>query len=373
LLVPLLIIGVLALIVLPGLAAPVLGLADFILAYLVDLLAALSHRTPAAFDVPRITAFSAGICALMVVIMIWPRPLAARASLLLLLLVPAVIIETRSVSPELRVVVMDVGQGLAVLLQTPGYAVLYDTGPRYRRGDAGHRIVVPVLRYFGVTELEHLIVSHGDADHAGGVRSVLSFYPEAGLAASVRLAVPAERFQPCRAGQHWRRDGISFRILHPVPAGESGPWSENDASCVLLVQSAQAGLLLPGDIEQRAERRIIASGMLPEVDLVVAPHHGSRTSSTPPFIAATRPDFVVFSAGYRNQWRFPASDVQNRWLAVDACALTTGYTGALVFETNDGGSLRLVKRYRLDKARIWSEKGSDGESTPRCRALTSTN
>jgi competence protein ComEC len=233
--------------------------------------------------------------------------------------------------------------------------------------------VVPVLRYFGVTELEHLIVSHGDADHAGGVRSVLSFYPEAGLAASVRLAVPAERFQPCRAGQHWRRDGISFRILHPVPAGESGPWSENDASCVLLVQSAQAGLLLPGDIEQRAERRIIASGMLPEVDLVVAPHHGSRTSSTPPFIAATRPDFVVFSAGYRNQWRFPASDVQNRWLAVDACALTTGYTGALVFETNDGGSLRLVQRYRLDKARIWSEKGSDGESTSRCRALTSTN
>jgi len=371
--VPLLIIGVMALIVLPDLAAPVLGLADFILAYLVEFLAVLSHRTPAAFDVPYFTAFSAGICALMAVMMIWPRPLAARTPLLLLLLVLAVIVETRRVSPELRVVVMDVGQGLAVLLQTPGYAVLYDTGPRYRRGDAGHRIVIPVLRHFGVTDLEHLIVSHGDDDHAGGVRSVLSAYPQAGLAASVRLAVPTERFQLCRAGQHWRRDGISFRILHPAPTGESGPWSENDASCVLLVQSAQASLLLPGDIEQRAEHRIIAGGTLPVVDLVVAPHHGSRTSSTPSFIAVTRPDFVVFSAGYRNQWRFPAPDVQNRWLAADACALTTGHTGALVFEANDGGSLRLVRRYRLDEARIWSEEGSAGELSPRCRALTSTN
>jgi len=291
----------------------------------------------------------------------------------MLLLVLAVSAAIRLEAPALRVVIMDVGQGLAVLLQTPGYAVLYDTGPSYRHGDAGRRIVLPVLRHFGVTQLEHLIVSHGDADHAGGVGSILSAFPEAGLSASARLDVPSERFLACRAGQYWQRDGISFRFLHPGPASESGPWSENDASCVLLVQSAKVGLLLPGDIERRAERRIVASGTLPAVDLVVAPHHGSRTSSSPSLVAATRPDFVVFSAGYRNRWRFPATGVVDRWLAVGACALMTGHSGALVFETNGSDELRLVKRYRPDAARIWNETGDFDLLSARCRPSASTN
>jgi competence protein ComEC len=371
--VPLLMIGIMLLIVLPELASPVLRLVDAILNYLVGFLAVLSHRTPAAFDVPEFTALTAGACGVMALVLIWPRPLPARNPALMLLIALTAIAATRSVAPGLRVVVMDVGQGLAVLLQTPDYAVLYDTGPRYRDGDAGRSIVIPVLRHFGVTQLEHLIVSHGDADHAGGVRSILSVYPQAGLTASARLDVPAERFYPCRAGQYWHRDGIRFQFLHPGPADESEPWSENDASCVLLVQTAQAGLLLSGDIERRAERRIVAGGTLPVVDLVVAPHHGSRTSSSPSFVAATRPDFVVFSAGYRNRWRFPAPEVLDRWLAFGACALTTGHTGALVFETNSSGSLLLVKRYRLDEARIWNETGPFDLLTSRCRPSDSTN
>ncbi len=373
--VPLLIVGVIALIVAPALASPVLGLADFILSNVIVLLEGLNRWAPIAVDLPEVPGLVAAICAIIVAVLIWPPPLPARISAVMLLLGLAALAGsgTRQASPALRIVVMDVGQGLAVLLQTPGHAVLFDSGPRYRRGDAGRSVVVPVLRYFGVSQLDHLIISHGDADHVGGARSVLAAYPEAIFTAPERLDVPSDRFRTCRAGQHWRHDGVSFRFLHPGQEADSGTWSENDASCVLLVQSAHVGLLLPGDIEQHAERWLVASGTLPAVDLVVAPHHGSRTSSTQTFVAATQPDFVVFSAGYQNQWRFPAPDVQGRWVAGNACALTTGDAGALVFEAHGTGPLQLVKRYRLDEARVWNETDPAGPATRRCRPWDSTN
>ena len=373
--VPLLILGVIALVAVPPLAGPLLGTADFILARIMAFLGGLDGwaANAAAVDVPAVSAWVAGAGMVIAVVLIWPRPLPARMRILALLVVLAVFAGTRQVTPSLRIVVMDVGQGLAVLLQMPGYAVLFDTGPRYRHGDAGRSVVVPALRFFGVRSLDRLIVSHGDADHAGGARSVLAAYPEAELMAPERLDVASDRFRPCRAGQQWQRGDVNFRFLNPGRATDVGNGSENDASCVLLVQSAHLGLLLPGDIEQRAERRLVARGALPVVDLVIAPHHGSRTSSTPAFVAATRPAFVVFSTGYRNHWRFPAPDVLARWLSVDACALTTGDSGALVFEAQGEGPLRLVTQYRLDAGRIWNEAGPDGAATRGCRSISATN
>ncbi len=373
--VPLLIIGVLALIVAPPLAGPVLGLADFILAQVISFLEVLNRWPLIAIsvDMPGLPGLVAATSVVIAAVLIWPRPLPARMPMTVLLLALAIFAATRTSAPALRVVVMDVGQGLAVLLQTPGHTVLFDTGPRYRRGDAGRSVVLPVLHHFGVTRLDRLIVSHGDADHVGGARSVLTIYPEAELFAPERFDLPAARFRTCRTGQHWLRDGVSFRILHPGPEADSRPWSENDASCVLLVQLPGASLLLPGDIEQRAERWLVTSGALPAVDLVVAPHHGSRTSSTASFVAATRPEFVVFSAGYRNQWGFPAPDVQQRWSSGDACTLTTGDLGALVFEADDDGPLRLVMRYRLDDAHIWNERTPVRLAQRGCLPPASTN
>jgi len=373
--IPLLLIAVMALIVAPSLAGPVLRLADFILVQVVTLLESLNRREWIAIpiDMPGLPGIVAATGCVIAAALIWPRPLPARLPMVGLLLALALIAATHTPTPALRVVVMDVGQGLAVLLQTPGHAVLFDTGPRYRRGDAGRSIVLPVLHHFGVTRLDQLIVSHGDADHVGGARSVLAVYPEAEFLSPERLDVAARHFRPCRAGQHWLWDGVSFRVLHPGPEADSGPWSENDASCVLLVELPGAAILLPGDIERRAERWLAMSGVLSAVDLVIAPHHGSRTSSTAAFVAATRPRYVVFSAGYRNQWGFPAPDVRQRWSSDGACALTTGDLGALVFETSNGEPLRLVTRYRLDEARVWSELTSVERMEPGCRPLASTN
>ncbi len=373
--VPLLIVGVIALLVVPPFAGPILQMADFILAHIIAFLDALNRwdSIVIAPDLPGVSGWISAIGVLIAVVLIWPRPLPGRMQAIMLLSACAALGTTRNTEPALRVVVMDVGQGLAVLLQMPDHAVLFDTGPRYRRGDAGRSIVIPVLRYFGVTTLDRLIVSHGDDDHFGGARSVLAAYPEVEFLAPVRLEVPAKRFDLCRVGQSWQYDGVLFRFLHPGQADGPGTWSENDASCVLLVQSAHVGLLLPGDIEHQAEQLLVASGALPAVNLVIAPHHGSRTSSTRAFIAGTRPDFIVFSAGYRNQWRFPVPEVVNRWTSGGACALTTGNSGALVFEAHGVGPLRLVRRYRPDDARVWSESSSVGQMTPHCRSITSTN
>jgi competence protein ComEC len=143
--------------------------------------------------------------------------------------------------------------------------------------------------------------------------------------------------------------------LHPGPPGAAPGWSENDYSCVLLVSSPRARILLPGDIELRAESFLTRNGLIPEVDLLIAPHHGSASSSSGPFVAATRPGVVVFSAGHRNRWGFPDRDVATRWREIGARLITTGDSGALVFETDGNGVLELRTRHRADARRIWTE------------------
>ena len=369
--VPILMIGIIALFVFPPLAGLVLGFADLLLTSLIRFLEALNRLPMIALDIPRLPGLTLAICVVIGVVLIWPRPLPARIRAILVLSLLATVAGARYSLPMLRVVVMDVGQGLAVLLQTPGYAVLFDTGPRFRRGDAGRSVVLPVLRHFGVSRLDRIIISHGDADHAGGVWSVLEAFPDADLMAPGPIGTSGDRFGRCRGGQRWRNGGASFLILHPGAEADTGRWSENDASCVLFAKAAQARILLPGDIERRAEHWLVANGAIPRVDLVIAPHHGSRTSSTDAFIAATQPAFVVFSAGYRNRWGFPARDVEERWRAVDACLLTTGDFGALVFETDDGGVLRLVTRYRVDEPRVWTD--ADSAAAEPCGSSGPTN
>lgn len=261
LIVPSLFAGVTALIVAPGLAAPVIGLAEWLLVRVADGLQWLNGWQWIAVPVPVLPGPAIGAGIACIVLVLWPRPLPARYRLTTLLLVVIALAARPAAVPDLRVVVMDVGQGLAVLLQSPAHAVLFDAGPRYRSGgDAGRTVVLPVLRHFGVRRLDRLIVSHGDADHAGGAGSILAAWPDTALLASVPLDVPAAGFNRCRAGQTWHAGQITFRMLHPEPVAPQGPWSENDASCVLLLRSPTAAVLLPGDIERRAEHRLVLRG-----------------------------------------------------------------------------------------------------------------
>ena len=216
----------------------------------------------------------------------------------------------------------DIGQGNAVLVRTATHTLLYDAGPRFsRESDAGHRVLVPLLRALG-ERVDTLMLSHRDADHTGGAAAVLAQQPHAELVGSIEAENTLQALrpvQPCLAGQRWEWDGVAFEVLHPL-AGDDAPAPRpprpNTLSCVLRVVAAGAQApsgLLVGDIEGAQEQALGARGAVLQADLLLVPHHGSKTSSSPALLEAVRPRTALVQAGYRNRFGHPAPDVLQRY------------------------------------------------------------
>ncbi|MFT4171666.1 MAG: DNA internalization-related competence protein ComEC/Rec2 [Rhodocyclaceae bacterium] len=255
----------------------------------------------------------------------------------------------------LRVTVLDVGQGLAVHVQTARHDLIYDTGPAFgAESDAGQRLVMPYLRSQGVVELDGLVLSHGDMDHAGGLRSLLDEMPVAWWAATEDVQAKTARSLrriTCHAGLAWRWDGVAFALLHP-PAEESHGGKRNDRSCVLQVISEHGSVLLPGDVEASGEQRLIdVQGVALKSDVLVVPHHGSRTSSRSAFVRHVAPELVVFPVGHRNRFGHPHATVLARYTASGAEVARTDHDGAVSIEMSAAG--RSVTRWRHRMARYW--------------------
>ncbi|PUE47123.1 DNA internalization-related competence protein ComEC/Rec2 [Limnohabitans sp. 2KL-1] len=213
----------------------------------------------------------------------------------------------------------DVGQGNAVLVRTAGHSLLYDAGPRYSaESDAGHRVLVPLLAQMG-ERLDVLMLSHRDSDHTGGAAAVLAMRPQAVLWSSLEDAHVLHALRPgwtrCQAGQSWVWDGVLFEVLHPPVSGAtSRPRKPNETSCVLRISQGAVSALLAGDIEAAQELALVRAGLAP-VDVLLVPHHGSKTSSTPEFLQALQPRLALVQAGYRNRFGHPAQPVVDRYRA----------------------------------------------------------
>jgi len=271
--------------------------------------------------------------------------------------------------------VLDVGQGLAVVARTHSHALLYDTGPRYtEEADAGGRIVAPYLRAAGLPRLDAMIVTHQDADHSGGALSILQTVPTAWLASSLpegnailaQRARDAEVAARCVAGQRWEWDGVTFTLLAPAAALYEIPRQKpNDLSCVVRIDSSHGSALLTGDLEARGELDLVRRGPdLLKADVLLVPHHGSLTSSTPAFIAAVAPEIAVYTPGYRNRFGHPRPEVVLRYDAAGIRTYRTDYDGALTF-TFAPGAPRLPRVEREYDRRWWRdapvrEAGSPG-------------
>jgi competence protein ComEC len=264
-----------------------------------------------------------------------------------------------------RMTVLDVGQGLAVVVQTHRHTLVYDTGPRYTdEADAGGRIVAPFLRAAGVARLGGMIVSHQDSDHSGGAATLLQTVPVDWLLSSLPydhdlLAEWADEHGTavrCVAGQRWEWDDVRFTVLHPPDSFYQTPrLKTNDRSCVVRVESSYGSALLTGDIEARSEIEILrAAPEVLKVDVLVVPHHGSRTSSTPPFIAETSAAFAVFTPGYRNRFGHPRPEVVARYRAAGAQIRRTDFDGALTFDFAPGAA-RIPRAERAQDRRYWRE------------------
>ncbi len=258
-----------------------------------------------------------------------------------------------------RITVLDVGQGLAVAVQTRHHALLFDTGPAFGpTADSGNRVIVPYLRAAGIRRLDALIVSHDDADHTGGALSVLQAVPVTNMLSSLPdldpLILIAAREQHCQAGQQWTWDGVRFDMLHPEAASYSGPRiKNNDRGCVLKITTAGGSALIPADIERRSEQALLET--MPEAlraEVLIVPHHGSKTSSTAEFVQAVAPRAVIFPVGYRNRFKHPHPEVVARYQEIGSALYRTDEGGAISFALQEGKWLA-VSRYRDRYVRYW--------------------
>ena len=245
--------------------------------------------------------------------------------------------------------VLDVGHGLAVLVETRSHTLLYDAGALYRSGfDTGREIVLPAMRAKSWETLDSVVVSHADNDHAGGVPAVLEAYPDAQVLMGPDVELPGGEI--CRTGQAWTWDEVRFEILHPDPAFHR---RGNDSSCVLKVTTSAGSILLTGDVEAAGERALMAGAASLASDVVIVPHHGSATSSSAALVAATVPDHALVSAGYLNHWGFPKPQVAQRWQGAGAAMVSTGDAGAVrvIFEP---GKPVQVRGQRVRQRRYWN-------------------
>ncbi|MBL8446386.1 MAG: DNA internalization-related competence protein ComEC/Rec2 [Zoogloeaceae bacterium] len=258
-----------------------------------------------------------------------------------------------------RMTVLDVGQGLAVHVQTASHDLLYDAGPAWGgEADSGVRVVLPYLRATGVSRLDRMVISHDDVDHSGGAASVAADRSIGSWITSLPAGHPiiglAGRHESCAAGQRWEWDGVAFEVLHPRGERPSGAGAQDNArSCVLQIASPVGRALLLGDLEAAQEADLVmrlGSGVLAS-DVVVAPHHGSRSSSSPALVAATAPSEVVYSAGYRNRFHHPHPQVVARWEEAGAQGWRTDRDGAVRI---DAGPMGLkVTAFREAERRYW--------------------
>lgn len=282
--------------------------------------------------------------------LLMPRGVPARPLALLLflpLLWPAA---DRPGAGEVDIAMFDAGQGLAVLVRTRHHALLYDAGPGIEgRFDTGRTVVVPGLRALGLRRLDEVMLSHGDADHAGGLAAVLAAFPGTPVSAPAGWRAGLD---PCLAGQTWTWDGVVFRVLHPP---RHFPYLGNEASCVLRIEATGGAALLAGDIGAVVERRLLREqpdGL--SADILVVPHHGSRTSSSAGFVDAVAPRFALFGVGHRNRFGFPHPDVQARYDTVGAESLQSSAEGFIRLRIAQNGT-ELRQTRRRDHRRWWHE------------------
>lgn len=341
LVVPLVLLGIVTQLV--GLGVEVWTWATVLIDYSLLLLSWLDSFSWSAFNVaaPSVAATACLILGLGLL----TSPLARRLRLFGLFGLVPVLVE-QHVEPlvygELELTVLDVGQGLAAVVRTQNHILLYDTGPKFRSGtDTGAIVVLPFLQRMGVHQLDAVVLSHDDLDHTGGFQS---------LAAKLEITRRYTSFsgpkENCHHATSWRWDGVQFEFLNAGAAS-----SDNNLSCILRVSSSSRSVLLPGDIEQKQEQRLL--NQLKPVDVLIMPHHGSRSSSSVEFVKHTAANVAIASAGYKNRYGFPHPNVLARYHEQGTQVLNTALDGAVRIKMTKGKSLEIF-RWRPDEHRYWN-------------------
>jgi len=352
LVVPLSLLAAIIMFILPTLASKLFFLVDTVLQGLWWLLAHLAEIPMASINhvLPSYWALLFAVPGIL--LLLAPVGIPARW-LSLVMFLPLVFTDVKQPEAgDINMTLLDVGQGLSTVVQTTHHLLVYDTGAKFsEHSDMGQSVLLPFLRSQGVAKIDSLIISHGDNDHIGGAVSLMRGIPTEKILTSVPQQLSEYAPIECVAGQSWLWDEVKFTMLAPRQAFVS----ENDNSCVLKIQSKHGTALLTGDIEAAAESWLVETyGEALKADVLVAPHHGSKTSSTSGFLQAVQPGYVLIPAGYRNQFGHPHKDVLARYRQVHALWLNSADSGAIV--VNVKNNVLAVRGMRQTESKYWNIK-----------------
>jgi competence protein ComEC len=342
LLTPLLLMNLLIAWVWPALGVLALRFSADLLAHLQAALGWLVENIPHLW-IPASAVPAALLLAVIGAVLLFvPRGVPLRV-LALLCFLPLLFQPSTAPKQGFELTALDVGQGLSVVVRTSHHTLLFDTGPAFEDGfDAGESIVAPYLLSQGVREIDLMIISHADNDHSGGapaIRRLLSVDDERGALTPT----------PCHDGQRWEWDGVRFEMLHP----DDAKYSTNNSGCVLRIEAGPYAALLPADIEKGAERRLLTDQLTSlQADVLLAPHHGSKSSSTEDFITAVQPQIVIHSAGWHSQFHHPHPSVVARYREAGARQLVTGLGGMVQLRITEHG-VSEPTQWRLQEHRFW--------------------
>ncbi|GAB2501872.1 DNA internalization-related competence protein ComEC/Rec2 [Arenimonas alkanexedens] len=354
--VPLALLGLAFEPVLPGCAERLWQLSALLMQWLWQGLEWVARWPPALAWLPEPGLFATLLAMVGAFWLLLPRTVPGKglAALLLLPLLWPALDPPRHGDVDLHL--LDVGQGLSLLVRTRHHVLLYDAGPAPLRGlDLGEAVVVPALRALGVARVDRLMLSHGDNDHAGGADAVIRAYAPPIVMAPEGWA--RDGMQACLAGQRWQWDGVDFEVLHPTP---HFPYLRNDSSCVLRISAGGRHALLAGDIGRHVEARL---AKLPaariSADLLLVPHHGSDTSSSLDFLAAVRPTVGLLAVGEGNRFGLPKPRVLDRYDRYTVALHDSAGSGAITVRLGADGP-RLRQRLRQDRPRYWRHAAPGG-------------
>ena len=353
LLIPICLLGTVLLWILPPAGEVLLHLAEIILREfwrVLEWFSALPFAQWTRADLPPWTWFPALVGVLL---LLAPRGIPGRW-LGVVLWLPALLHQPDRPEPGgYRLTLLDVGQGLSAVIETRHRTLVFDAGAKLSDSfDMGSAVIEPYLRHRGLARIDALVISHGDDDHIGGAASLLAAFPVGEIITSVPQGLAgAVKPTACRVGQSWDWDGVHFDVLGPITATEK----ENDNSCVLKVNGAGGSILLTGDIEAGAEQELAAMhGEALKSDVLIVPHHGSRTSSTPEFLDEVQPQLALIPAGHLNRFGFPHKEVTQRYREREITLMSAGETGAITLEANPRTGLTEPLAYRQIYRRYWS-------------------
>jgi competence protein ComEC len=352
-LLPFAVLGGLMFLVAPALGAPLLQVAGWVTRVLWWALEKMAAWPVAQHYFPEPNLLALLLALLGALWLLLPRGLPARGLGVVLFLPLLWPLHTPLFDGEVDITVLDVGQGLSVLVQTRDHAMVYDTGARFPSGfDLGEVAVVPAMRALAITHLDRLVISHGDNDHAGGTTAVVAAYaPDISEGSEPqRTSVPLQR---CVAGEIWTWNEVQFSVVHPRA---DSPDLDNDSSCVVVVRSTNAELILTGDISSKVEAQVaIEIGATAAHTVLIVPHHGSKTSSSLAFLQVLHPQLAIASAGYRSRFGHPHPTVVARYAVQNIAFLNTASSGFIQLHFSAENGAEVVEQGRLARHPYWRE------------------